>query len=72
VNVLIRNVTSHTKWNEVVGILDLLTTNTEFIGKIERMKEITFDDKRLKLTQPIRVLKQDNGNLCVEFLEEEK
>lgn len=71
-NVLIRNVDKETKWNEVVGILDLLTTHDEFIKELDIKKTIIFNDSRLNLTKPIKVSQQDNGNLCVEFKGESK
>lgn len=69
-NVLIRNVKKDTKWNEVIGIVSLLTSNEEFIEQLDQRKSITFDDKKLNLSCPIKVEKQGNGNLCVEFMEE--
>lgn len=66
-NVLIRSIDKDTKWNEVVGILALLTTQDEFIEKLDLMKELVFSDKRLNLTRPIIITKQGNGNICVEF-----
>ena len=66
-NVLIKGVNKETKWNEVVGILDLLTAHNPFIKELDDKKTITFDDPILKLTNPITVKKQPNGNLCVTF-----
>jgi len=70
-NVLIRDIDENTKWNEVVGLLDLFTTKKEFANELKEKRKIIFDDERLNLTNPIIVGIQDNGNMYVEFIKKD-